>query len=274
MAWIESHQSLKEHPKLYQFMELVKINKAQAIGHLHLLWYWCVDYAPDGVIRSNDAAICRAAEWSGDAKCLINALVDAGFLDRRDGVLTVHDWSEFRLHYDLMLERKEKQKEQTRERVQQWRATKRSSNAPVTKCNAHKDITKPNQPNQTNRFDDAFDCLWEQYPRRLGRKQALVAFRKTVKTDANLAEIETALKNFLILDYPTREPKYVPYGSTWFGNWQDWVHYTAPEPRRQLTKAQAANIESMKRLERRLNESGDVQEGDGDSLLRLPGQTD
>lgn len=166
MAWIESHQTLREHPKTYLLCGFLSIKKAQVIGHLHLLWWWCVDYAPEGQIKHNDQQIARAAEWSGDSKQFVDALVAAGFLDRSNGVLTVHDWEKFRLHYDLMLQRREKQLEQTRKRVEKYRkksektrnVTKSLQNKNtddgdiknvtlhVTQCNAP---TKPNQPNQT-----------------------------------------------------------------------------------------------------------------------------
>jgi len=95
MAWIESHQTLREHPKVYVLVDALGVSKAQVIGHLHLLWWWCVDYALDGVISQNDVAIARAAEWPGDAKAFVAALVGAEFLDRADGVLTIHDWLEY-----------------------------------------------------------------------------------------------------------------------------------------------------------------------------------
>lgn len=96
MAWIESHQSLRQHPKLSVLTQLLQVDRAKAIGHLHLVWWWCVDYAPTGELRKfNDMQVAAAAEWSGDAKTFVAALVTAGFLDRSHGVLLVHDWLDF-----------------------------------------------------------------------------------------------------------------------------------------------------------------------------------
>lgn len=139
MAWIESHQTLKEHPKVYLLMDFLSVSRPSAVGHLHLFWWWCVDYAPEGSLKHNDSTIARAAEWSGEPKLFVESLIKAGFLDRANGGLTVHDWAEFRLHYDLALHKKEVQREQVRERVRKFR----SGNAPVTQCNA------PTIPNQT-----------------------------------------------------------------------------------------------------------------------------
>ena len=118
-------------------MMLLKTEKPQAIGHLHLFWWWCVDYAPEGDLSVfNDAQLARAGEWTGGSEVFVKALVDAGFLERRDGVLTIHDWQEFSSHYNLMLSRKKIQLEKTRERVRRFRTMKRTCNAAVTQCNA------------------------------------------------------------------------------------------------------------------------------------------
>lgn len=95
MAWIESHQTLKDHPKIFVLTDALNISRVQAIGHLHLLWWWCVDYSPDGIVKHSDTAIARAAEWSGESKLFVESLITAGFIDRANGVLTIHDWMDF-----------------------------------------------------------------------------------------------------------------------------------------------------------------------------------
>ena len=88
MAWIESHQTLRDHPKIYALMDKLKISKPQAIGHLHLLWWWCVDYAQTGVFSLySNAQIAQAAHCTGDAQKFIDALVETKFLDK---VIIVH----------------------------------------------------------------------------------------------------------------------------------------------------------------------------------------
>lgn len=96
MAWIESHQELREHPKTYKLMDLLEIDKPQALGHLHLFWWWCVDYAPTGCLEGyTDLQLARAGVWTREPKMFVNALVESGFLERQGGVLTVHDWLDF-----------------------------------------------------------------------------------------------------------------------------------------------------------------------------------
>ena len=93
MAWIESHQSLATHRKTLAMRRLLGINKAQVIGHLHLLWWWCLDNAPDGDLSAIDPAdIAIAMDWNGDANTIIGALVNVGFIDNN---MHVHSWDEY-----------------------------------------------------------------------------------------------------------------------------------------------------------------------------------
>lgn len=101
MAWIKSSQELARHPKVKKLARILGINVPQAIGHLHLLWWWALDFAQDGDLSSYEPEdIAEAAGWEGDAAEFVKALVDAkgpsghGFLDDDDG-LRVHDWEEY-----------------------------------------------------------------------------------------------------------------------------------------------------------------------------------
>lgn len=97
MAWIESHQSLQHHPKTIRLARLLKVCIPQAIGHLHCLWWWCLDYAANGDIsRYESAEIAHAAAWGGKPEKLIEALAEAGFADAEAGrLLSIHDWPDY-----------------------------------------------------------------------------------------------------------------------------------------------------------------------------------
>ena len=83
MAWLQSHQSLGQHPKLRRLSALLGVSKAQAVGHLHCLWWWCLDYAPSGdLVKYEEIDIALAAEWTGDVADFIDGMERAGFLDR------------------------------------------------------------------------------------------------------------------------------------------------------------------------------------------------
>ena len=96
MAWIESHQSLGAHPKTKKLARLLNISVPTAIGHLHMLWWWALDYAQDGnLARYQVEDIADAVLWEGSPSLLVSSLLDAGFLEHIDGNPTVHDWPEY-----------------------------------------------------------------------------------------------------------------------------------------------------------------------------------
>lgn len=146
MAWIESHQELRDHPKLYKLIEILSLEKPQAVGHLHLLWWWCVDYAPDGVLHVNDRQIARAACWPGDAEMFVTALIESGFLERSAGVLTVHDWLDF---CGELVEKRLQRKRDKRRTTSHIRRILSGKSPPTVPYRTVPNQTEPTEPNRT-----------------------------------------------------------------------------------------------------------------------------
>jgi hypothetical protein len=150
MAWLKSYQTLKDNPKLRSFMRRLKISRCEAIGRLHFLWYWAMDFAPDGdITKFKPEHIADAMEWEGDAKELYDALVqcgyseNVGFIELRDGGAYLHDWDEYFGSYET-------KRADNAERQRRWYENNKSQpNANLTRPNA--DLTEPNgnltQPN-------------------------------------------------------------------------------------------------------------------------------
>lgn len=122
MAWIESHQELGRHPKTRRLARMLGISLPAAVGHLHYLWWWAMDFAEDGDLSGYDSyEIAEAAMWEGDPDEIVDALVHARFLDRSDdGGLVLHDWDEYA---GRLIERRARD----RERKRRERAAKRAS---------------------------------------------------------------------------------------------------------------------------------------------------
>lgn len=103
MAWIESHQDLRTNPKAKRLARILDVPLPQAIGHLHMLWWWALDHAFDGNLgRVDPYDLADAMGWEGDPDKLVDALVDcgpsdrAGFIERAaSGHLVLHDWLEY-----------------------------------------------------------------------------------------------------------------------------------------------------------------------------------
>lgn len=123
MAWIESHDDLRDHPKLRRLCRALEINRAQAIGHLHLLWWWTMKYFPDGDLSEcAPDEIAEGAGWMSDPVAFVSALVSSGFADPvgevEPGVpppVRLHDWEDYgeKLH-----RRRQADAERKRERRQ------------------------------------------------------------------------------------------------------------------------------------------------------------
>lgn len=95
MAWIESHDELPTHPKTRKAARRLGISIPATIGHLHVLWYWCLTHRPDGLLTDMDAEdIADAALWEDSPDTFVEALSAAGWLDYDEsaGHYLVHDW--------------------------------------------------------------------------------------------------------------------------------------------------------------------------------------
>lgn len=116
--WIESHDSLKEHPKTRKASRLLGITVPQMIGHLHCLWWWCANYVPDGDLSNySDEDIAEAALWEGDPSSFIHALLHCGigdrpgFLEEEEGRRGLHDWHDY---LGRLLDRRSRDRERQR----------------------------------------------------------------------------------------------------------------------------------------------------------------
>lgn len=115
--WVESHVDLPRHPKLLRLCHRLKVAVPLAIGCLHLLWYWAMEYADEtgalGDLEPEELALI--CQWEGDPRDLVNALLEAGFLDRdEDGTLRVHNWRRYAGR--LLADRERKRRARAQER--------------------------------------------------------------------------------------------------------------------------------------------------------------
>ncbi|MFN0222133.1 DnaD domain protein [Paenibacillus sp. KR2-11] len=114
MAWIESHQELARHPKTKKLARKLKVTVPAAIGHLHLLWWWALDFAPDGNLSKYEVEdIAEAAMSEIDAEDFIHALKEAGWIDQEgtSSDIRLHDWYDYA---GRLLEKREVDKERKR----------------------------------------------------------------------------------------------------------------------------------------------------------------
>lgn len=131
MAWLEAHQSLRDHRKVLDLAERLAIPEPHVAGHLMYLWLWAIDNAPDGVLPESPRITERAAGWTGHPGVFVQCLQESGFADEGvNGRLHIHDWDEYA--GKLMDRRESNAKRQKEWRERHRTATSPPHDAPVT----------------------------------------------------------------------------------------------------------------------------------------------
>ena len=245
MAWIESHQEVGRHPKTKKLARMLGVSLPAAVGHLHYLWWWALDFVQDGILDKYDnEEIADAMHWDGDADKLIDALIASGQVDETDHGLLIHDWAEYT---GKLLERRAKDRERKRaaaEAVGVPTSFRRSSNGKnkehdgnlnascVTNSTNSTNSTVPTvQYLPTNQSDGdpplqerRFAEFWQVYPKKVGKASCLKAWMK-LKPDTDLfAHIMNALTKQKASDQWQKEAgRFIPNPLTWInqGRWDD-----------------------------------------------------
>ena len=84
---------------------------------------------------------------------------------------------------------------------------------------------KRKEKNRVNPPSFSFESLWTKYPSKVGKRGAEGAFKSSVRTEQDFADINKALNTYINSDRV--KAGFVQNGSTWFRNWKDWI--TSPE---------------------------------------------
>lgn len=117
MPWMQLHSSFRNHRKLNALARRLRIDALQARGLVINLWLEVLNQDPDGDLRSwseDDVFDMSGAEVAGaqSPEALVEALVEAGWLDRGPEGLRVHGWSEYTTSYRKAQTRARQREEQ------------------------------------------------------------------------------------------------------------------------------------------------------------------
>ena len=144
MPWIKSDEALASHPKLTLIASDLGISKVEALGYLHLMWYWVLKFCDDGNITKYIDIFPTELGWRGDSDLFINTLVKRGFIDEsKTKKYTIHDWLDYSGKYF-------EKKEANRLRVEKHRQNK--GNSSVT--SHYTDVTEPLQEHYGNALEE------------------------------------------------------------------------------------------------------------------------
>jgi hypothetical protein len=141
MAWIESHQTLLNHPKTLDLMRFMEWDKATTVGKLHMFWWWCLDYAPDGDLTKHPSQRIAQAVEVQDHEKFMNAMIESGYIDT-EPYLRVHEWWDY---IGLFLQRRYGKKNEKK-----WKEVQELySDCTTTVRKGVHQLAQPNQTNQT-----------------------------------------------------------------------------------------------------------------------------
>ena len=251
MAWIQVHQTLKDHRKVYAAADALDVDPAHALGLIVSFWLWALDNAPSGSLDGiSNRMIARAAQWTGDADEFVEALKTAEFVDEtQDGGLELHDWQEYT---GSLIEKREAEKQRSRKRraaakeqpadaaalPPSWAQTtagqtedKPQSDHQKTAGRVEKSRVEKsrveiggNPPISPDAVSERFALFWKAYPKKVGKGAAEKAWKK-IKPSAELFDtIMAAIDAAKASEQWQRENgRYIPNPATWLNQsrWED-----------------------------------------------------
>lgn len=226
MAWIESHQTLRRHPKILHLCDLTKWSINEAVGVLHSLWWWTLDYAEDGDLKKfTSYQITLAIEAKIDPEILINVLIESKFIDKD---MKIHDWWNYAGPYLTKKYHNNNPKKLIDIKRKYFTPKglpkgmqKREVATPISSL-----PTNHNQPNQPTNSADGFRIFYEAYPRHVGKGKAMEAWIK-LNPDGELQKIimDAIEKQKNTEQWKKNKGQYIPYPATWLNGkrWEDEV---------------------------------------------------
>lgn len=249
MAWLQVHQTLKDHRKLFDAADELEIQPVHMMGLLISFWMWALDNTPTGDLDGiTPRMIARAAQWDGPAEKLSTALIRAGWLDENgDGKLTIHDWYEYT---GKLIDQRQAEKERSQRRRAAAAASangntddqqttdgqpqdgRRKAKGRVDQSRQDQTKESKDPPSPSGEGEAAgrsaievrFAEFWSAYPKKVAKQYALKAWKR-LKPDADLHDrIMRAVDAQKRSEQWRRENgRYIPNPATWLngGQWEN-----------------------------------------------------
>lgn len=123
IPWIQVYSNLCAHRKTCKLRDALGLKaNYEAVGLVVCLWSWAAVNASDGNLTGYNARdIADAVGYKKSPAKLLEAMVQAGFLDQHDNTTTIHDWD---VHAKLLMDCIALGKQKNAERQQRYRERK------------------------------------------------------------------------------------------------------------------------------------------------------
>lgn len=105
-------------------------------------------------------------------------------------------------------------------------------------------VAKPEEekPDQKTWFNN----FWKQYPRKMGKTLAAKRFKSKIKKQSDYDLLMKALDRYnQYVSNSNIQSEYIKYGSTWMGEWEDWLENDIGETEQRFAKSIDERIADM-----------------------------
>lgn len=93
-------------------------------------------------------------------------------------------------------------------------------------------------------FSQSIDKIYQQYPRKFGKKNGIKKLVASIKTEEQLKKLEQALSRFLKHHSDKKtESQFIPHFSTWVSSWEDWLDIDAGKDVKAIAVADSSQVE-------------------------------
>lgn len=174
----------------------------------------CIASKNDGALPPTDDVALLLRMKPEKAEAVLVELIKAGLLDQDETGKRPHNWNARQYKSDV-----------SNERVARYRKRRGNGecnvtgNGTVTASETESDTEAETEQNKDSVAVD-FERWWKAYPKRVGRGQAVRAFKRAL-TQATLEELVAGASRYAA--DPNRKPEYTKHPTTWLNGecWRD-----------------------------------------------------
>lgn len=230
MSWISVDQKLIGG-KLRELHKEIGCSRNEAIGILIGLWLWGMDNAnADGLLRGCgrediEEQISIGADKRYEPVRAYDALISGGWLEERDGGIYIHDWEEWRYHYNKWQADRERNKERQKRFRERHAEDNADSNAKSNVTGDEKQEQKP-EKKEERYAEPGFNEFWKIYPRKNDKGQAYRKYKARIKDGYSPDELIAAATAYAAECKRQRtEQQYIKHAKTFLGDSTPFLEY-------------------------------------------------
>lgn len=256
MAWISVDQKLLGG-KLRELHKRIGCSRNEAIGILIGLWLWGMDNASaEGLLRGCDREdIMEILAVGADKKYapeeILDALLENGWLEIRDGAFYIHDWDDWRRHYNKFVTDKERNRQRQREFRERHAEDNGDNNGDGNITPDESGAAEPEEDDEQEaqpepkpeaesrtekpgRYAPEFETFWRAYPRKNDKGQAYRKYQARLNDGYRPEELLMAAERYAAECRRAKtEMRFIKHAKTFLGDsapFLDYLPRKEPEP--------------------------------------------